>query len=238
MPKLCVAVLLLITVSSANAQESVKLRLMPSIGQVSRYRLVSLNWVRFPGMPLADTIAPTIAETLYTTMTSVARDGGKWTTSTVIDSSSITMMGRAAPGGGLFRGTVLRQTWDSLGRVDSTDVIPAANVSPAIAERLRGEGLLGSSSLSLPDRAVRVGESWSDSTSRAVSDAVGTGALRAWVTYRLDGVEHDGARRIAVVSSRMTIAADGVGGSASGHGHWHGPVPAGSRRGPIARRYL
>lgn len=225
MPKLYVAVALLITaltVSSAKAQDSVRLRLKPSIGQMSRYRTISLNWIRVPGLPLADTIAPMIAETLYTTLTSAARDSGKWTTSTVIDSSSVTMMGRAAPGGGFIRGTVIRQTWDSLGHVDSTQVIPAAGVSSGMAERLRSEGLLGSSSLSMPDRAVRVGESWSDSTTRAISDAAGKRTLRAWVTYRLDGVEHDGAHRVAVVSSRMTIAADAVGASASGHGTGNG----------------
>jgi len=221
MPRLYVALCLLIaasTVSSADAQESVTLRLKPSVGQVRRYRMVSLSWIRIPGMPLLDTIAPTIAETLYTTLTSAARDSGKWTTSTVVDSSSVSMMGRANPGGGFMRGTVIRQTWDSLGHVDSTEVIPAAGVNAGMAERLRSEGLLGGGSLGMPDRAVRVGESWSDSTSRTVSDAAGKRTLRAWVTYRLDSVEHNGAHRVAVVSSQMTISADALGASASGKG--------------------
>jgi hypothetical protein len=202
----------------SGAQQTVRLRLLPPVGQVSHYRTVLKTWMQIPGVTSGDSSQPIMDQTMYSTRKIVARHGGTWTATTVIDSSRMTGMGGRAPAGDMYRGLVVRQTVDSLGRTDSSAVTPPAGASPAMAQAMERGNSSSHSNLSLPLHPVRVGESWIDSTSVTVPGGQGQQAIQARVTYRLERLEHAGSDRVALISSTMSFVTHTAAASASATG--------------------
>lgn len=199
------------TATASGAQQTVRLRLLPPVGQVTHYRMTTRMWMRIPGTTPADTAQLIMEQTEYSTRTIIARKGGMWTARTVVDSSQTggmfgTLMGK----GDAFRGMVIRQTFDSLGRMDSSKVTPPPGAPAFVA---RGSGLTNGiqrSKLSFPARPVRVGESWTDSMAASVPLGHAQQSLHGRITFRLERLEREGKDRVAVISSTMPIVGTGA----------------------------
>ena len=215
MRRIHVAALLaaVLAAAPAPAQQAVRLRFLPPVGQVSHYRNVVQTWMRMPGEPAADSTQPLMVQTMYLTKKVTTRTGGTWTMTTVIDSSSIVGLGGMAPSGDMLRGLIIRQTMDSLGQVDSSSVIPPPGMNPTMAQAMQRNGSVLHSSFFMPTRPIRVGQSWTDSTTISVPAPTGTHAARVLTTYRLERVEHEGGDRVAVIGSKMSFVTDGMGAS-------------------------
>ena len=199
-----------------SAQQGVLLRFTPPVGQVTHYRNVNQTWMQIPGMSSGDTSVPTMTQTMYTTKTVTAASGSSRVVSTTVDSSARQMPGMEGmmPSGDMFRGMVTIQRIDPLGRVDSVSVTPPPGADPMVAEALQRGASSNRSSLPLPERALGVGDSWTDSLSLPLSAGMGGALTTFHLTYRLDRIERVGGARVAVIS--MTGAVGTVGAGAAG----------------------
>ncbi|MGH7669984.1 MAG: hypothetical protein ACRENQ_10890 [Gemmatimonadaceae bacterium] len=107
-----------------QAQQAVKLRFLPRVHQVERYRFSAQVMAHLPGLAQADTTQPLLTETMYTTRAVTGGNGGVWTIRTQVDSANIAVAGRLAPSGDLLRGMTIREMMDSLGRAYAQTVTP------------------------------------------------------------------------------------------------------------------
>lgn len=206
--------LAVVATAMACTQQSVKLRDTPPVGQVSRYRMTMQSWVHPPVVAPADSMELILAETVYTTSKVVGRSGGLWTTTMHFDSSRFMSKLPGAPSGDLLRGVTMRVVVDSLGRRDSTTVTIPPGANPLVAQGSKIVGGMGGSGISMPFRAVRVGESWTDSTSTSVPVGGKSQSFQSRIRYRLERLEHQGGDLVAVLSSRTTVTEGGAAASA------------------------
>jgi len=203
MPRLSVALAFVAMIPSAArtaAQQTVLLRFTPPVGQVTRYRAVTQTWMQLPGLNVADTSQPAMSQTIYWTRTIIDEQSNSWTANTVIDSSSVGSMS----GGDKVHGTVIRQTYDATGRLDSSSVTPPPGADSLIIAGLRLSGhVLGSlpSNLSMPSRPIRVGDSWGDTVSVPLTSPRGNITLKGRVIVTLEHLESVAGDRVVVIST-------------------------------------
>lgn len=195
------ALIVLVGTRPVSGQEAVLLRLDPQVGQVTRHRMESKTWM-LPGSGVpTDTAAPTMVLVLYSTQTVAAAEAGVRTISTVIDSSRMELGGGAPPlgqGGDLFKGTTTIRRVNADGELVSSSTVPGPNLPPMMAGRMSAFGEAPGQS-SFPKRPLKVGDTWTDSTTRAAG--AGQGRAEASVfTLRLERIERRGGSQVAIIS--------------------------------------
>jgi len=211
------------TAAPTAAQQTVLLRLSPPVGQVTRYRNVAQTWMQVPGLNAGDTSQPAMSQTMYWTRTITDAHSNTWTARTVIDSSSVGSMSD----GDRFRGTVIRQTYDATGRLDSSSVTPPPGADSLMVAGTRLAGhVLGSlpSNLSMPSRPLRVGDSWADTVSVPLTTPKGNMTLKGRVMVTLENLERAAGDRVAVISSAGDFATDTAAVAAVGKASFHSTV--------------
>jgi len=218
-----VSALLTLAATAAHAQESVLLRVGGQPGQVARYRRVIETFVRggpMAGMASADTTLPMSRITLHATRTLQAVTGDTMTFAETVDSG--TFDSPAMPQMAQALGP--RTMQPLLGRTTVTKTDARARIFSQVASSAQGgaggggRGAMGGGGggpdramLALPAAAVRVGDSWSDSTT-VPPDSAGAGGSTTVATFKLERLEVQGGARIAVISMNgrtMTNAANG-----------------------------
>ena len=232
MCKLSVAlafVAMILRAAATAAQQTVLLRFSPPVGQVTRYRNVAQTWMQMPGLNAGDTSQLAMSQTMYWTRTITDEHSNTWTANTVIDSSGFGDSSSVGPmsRGDMFRGTVIRQTYDASGRLDSSSVTPPPGTDSLVSASMRLSGqVLGSlpSRLSMPSRPIRVGDSWADTVSVPLTTPKGIMTLKGRVIVTLERLERVGGDRVAVISSAADIATDTSGVAAVGKGSSHSTV--------------
>ncbi len=220
-----VALPLAVFVAAPAAAQPVLLRLTPPAGQVTHYRTVNESWVRLPDAPAGDTTRPYARQTTWTTRTVTSLEGQTRVVTTLVDSSASVMpaMGGMTPAGDMLRGMRLVQRIDPRGRILSTDVTPPPGLDTAMARRI-GENA-GNASTVMPERAIRPGETWTDSMVMAPTGGVARPGGGFRMRYTLERVEHRGGARVAVISLQGVLQGD----SAETAG-----APAGTMTGELA----
>ncbi len=225
-----VGTLILAAATTAQAQESILLRLGGRQGDVNRYRTVMETYVR--GGPMAsmmggDTTQPMTRVTTQSTRTLTAIIGDTLVFTEVIDSAGMespAMPQMAQMAGSMIaqmRGQQTVQKMDRRARTFSTEVTGGMSSmmgqpgggGPGRGGRGGrggpggpGGGMGGQNDqravFLLPERAVRVGESWTDSL---VTTEGGNTTSMLW-TYRLVRVDSRGGARVAVLDVNGTMA--------------------------------
>jgi hypothetical protein len=164
--------------------------------------------------PSGDSTRPTMRMIQFATESVTVVSGDTVTVTLVTDSSRMEMPGLPVPGSMLdsldSRGLTITTRMDRRGRVISTET----KGSPRLEERMASirrmlpgvdtsrEASRGAFTL-LPDRLVRVGETWADTSS--VPRALGGPAASVVATYRLERIEIRGGHRVAVISSDVVM---------------------------------
>jgi len=218
---LAVASTLLAVATIATAQESVLLRVGGSPGSSNRYQSVMDMFVL--GGPMTqmggDTSQPFMRVTVNQTRALSTVTGDTLTFTETVDSARSespampqmgAMMGGAA---NAMRGRVTTTKMDNRARIFGIEITnanaPGAGAGgsggPGGPGGGRGRGgpmggMGGSQRVlyMLPERAVRVGETWTDSSS---TPAAGTeGATNFLATFKLERVDSRGSARVAVIS--------------------------------------
>jgi hypothetical protein len=260
------AAALLLGATGLSAQETVTLRMAPPAGQVNRYRTVIETFVSPAPRPGVDTAQPMLRNTMYQTRTVQAAMGENRTIVEVIDSMqsespAMAAMGSGGPGGGMgggpgggrgmggqmaemMRGLTTTMQMDSRGRVVSFEV-SGGNFPPQFADRMRS-AQRPNSGFSLPAGPVRVGESWTDTSTMTVGGGRGPGQPAAQrTTFRLERIENRAGARVAVISVTGTLTpaapagpppAAGSGGPGGGPGGMRGatsPLSGGAVTGEV-----
>jgi hypothetical protein len=160
--------------------------------------------------PSGDSSRPTMRMIQFATESVTAVSGDTVTVALVTDSSRMEMPGLPVPGAMLdsldSRGLTITTRMDRRGRVISTET----KGNPRLEERMAsirrmlpgvdtsGEGSRRMFTL-MPDRPVRVGETWADTSS--MPRALGGPARAVVATFRLERIEIRGGHRLAVISS-------------------------------------
>lgn len=201
---------------AAPPSETVLLRLRGQVGQVRHIRTAMDNYVHFGAgePPSGDSARPTVRMIQFATETVTAVSGDTVTVVLVTDSSRMAMTGLPVPFGMLdsldSRGLTVTTRMDSRGRVLSTETRGAPRLEERMASMRRmlpgvdtaREASRGTAAR-LPDRPVRVGETWADTSS--VPRALGGPAGVVVATYRLERIELRGGHRVAVISSDVVM---------------------------------
>jgi hypothetical protein len=220
-PSAALALAATVVAVSAAAQQPVRLRFTPPVGQVTRYRIETLTWMQIPGMP-TDTAKPTLTRTMFQTRTVTAAQGDGRVVTTAIDSSvqDLGPMSGMMPAGDLFKGFTITQHVDSLGEVTSFDVSAPQGASPMIADALRRQA--GQRPFRLPGPRVSAGDTW---TSADTMD-LGTSGSRGYLdlTYKLDKVEQAGGARVATISMTGSMRSDSAAAAGAVQGQMTGTV--------------
>lgn len=199
----------LLTPSVAPAPEAVLLRLHGRIGQARHIRLALDNFVHLgPGEPPSgDSAPPTMRMIQFATESVTAVSGDTITVVRVTDSSRMNMPG-LDPSSAMFdslgRGMTITTKMDSRGRAISTEIRGSPWLDQQMASLRRllpGTDTSGTASRGtftrLPDRPVRVGETWADTSSPPQALGGPTGAVVT--TCRLERIETRGGRRVAII---------------------------------------
>jgi hypothetical protein len=200
----------------APAQE-VLLRYTPAVASVVRYRTVTQTWMA--GMS-RDTTVPATQLTVYTTRTVTGMDGAARVVTTVVDSTKNEMPGMGPVGAfaarmarDMMRGMSITEKIDERGRILSREVTPPQGMQAQAAQgSARNTGRVGPA---LPERAVRPGDTWTDtmvsSTSAGRGQQIETTIL---LTLKLERVEQQAGTRVAIISMNGTVQVDSGGGAA------------------------
>jgi hypothetical protein len=182
------------------------------MGQVRHLRTTMDNFMHF-GLgepPSGDSARPTMRMIQFATESVTAVSGDTVTVVLVTDSSRMDMTGLPVPAA-MFdsldsRGLTITTRMDRRGRILSTETRGAPRMEARMASvRRMFPGIDSSQDAArgaysrLPDRPVRVGETWADTS--AVPRALGGPVGVVVATYRLDRVAVRGGHRIAVISS-------------------------------------
>ena len=202
---------------AAPPSETVLLRLRGQVGQVRHIRTVMDNYVHFGAgePPSGDSARPTMRMIHFATETVTAVSGDTVTVVLVTDSSRTTMTGLPVPSAMLdsldSRGLTITTRMDGRGRVISAAtrggnarleerMASVRRMLPGVDTALEASR---GTPLRLPDRPVRVGETWADTSS--VPRAPGGPAGVVVATYRLERIEMRGGHRVAVISSGIVM---------------------------------
>jgi len=219
--------LLLAAASAANAQDAITLRINGQAGQSNHYRGVMETYMR-PGGQMAsmmssDTTLPFMRMTMLMTRTLNDVTGDTLTFVEVIDSAAMEtpaapqMSGMMGAMAGQMRGQTTTQKVNRLGRVYSSEVTGGMTAMAGMGGpggrggRGGPGGMAGRSERPIfffPERAVRVGETWSD-TATTPGSSPGESPTVSESTFRLVRVDQRGGTRIAVVSVNGTQATAG-----------------------------
>jgi len=197
---------------AALTSETVLLRLHGRAGQSRHVRVAVESFVHFGAgePPSGDSARPIMRMIQFATESVTAVSGDTMTVALVTDSSRTEMTGLAVPGAMLdsldSRGLTVTTRMDSRGRVFSAEIKGTARMEERMASIRRmlpgvdtsGEASRGTFTR-LPDRPVRVGETWADTSSMPRALGIPAGAVVA--TFRLERIEIRGGHRIAVISS-------------------------------------
>lgn len=197
----------------ALQSQEVRLRLGGNEGQFNRYESIMETWVR--GGPMAqmasDTSLPMSRMTTWSTRTLTSVSGDTLTFSEVIDSArseNPAMPQMAAMAGQMaaaLRGMTTTMHMSPRGKIYGVRVGGGAPTGPGGPGR-GGRGMMGGgnarATYGFPERAVRAGETWSDS-SVVEESGVATSTL---ASYRLERLENRGTTRVAVISMNGTTA--------------------------------
>jgi len=186
---------------STSRAQAVRLQYTPVVGQVTRYRIVGQAW------PGGDTTAAPITTTMYQTQTVLAMDGPNYVIKTVMDSTISSAGARD-----MMRGMAITTHVDPRGQVLSSEVTPPPGLPPFIANMLQRNGSQSSNSnrqTVLPDRALNVGDTWTDSVTSAMGGGRGSRPQQVTylVTYKLERV--DG--HVATISMNGTVQGGATG---------------------------
>jgi hypothetical protein len=186
------------------------------VGQVRHIRTVMDNYVHFGAgePPSGDSARPTMRMIQFATETVTAVSGDTVTVVLVTDSSRTAMTGLPVPSAMLdsldSRGLTMTTRMDGRGRVISSATRGNARLEERMASvrrMLPGVDTALESSrgtpIRLPDRPVRVGETWADTAS--MSRALGGPAGVVVATYRFERIEIRSGRRIAVIFSDVVM---------------------------------
>jgi hypothetical protein len=197
---------------AALTSEAVLLRLHGRVGQSRQIRVAMEGFVHFgPGEPPSgDSARPTMRAIQFATESVTAVSGDTMTVVLVTDSSRMEMPGLPVPGAMLdsldSRGLTITTRMDGRGRVISIETRGSARLEARMAplrRMLPGVDTSGETSRGtftrLPDRPVRVGETWADTSS--VPRALGGPGGAVVATFRLERIEIRGGHRLAVISS-------------------------------------
>lgn len=201
---------------AAPPAEAVLLRLRGEVGQIRHLRTTMDNYMHFgPGAPPSgDSARPAMRMIQFTTETVTAISGDTVTVVLVTDSSRMDMTGLPVPAA-VFdsldsRGLTITTRMDRRGRAFSTETRGAARLEARMASvRQMLPGIDSSRDASrgaytrLPDRPVRVGETWADTS--AMPRSLGSSAGVVVATWRFERIELRGGRRIAVISSDIEM---------------------------------
>lgn len=218
---------LMVLSTAARAQESILLRVGGQVGQTNHYQTV-MNMFMMGGPMAGDTSQPMTRMTMNTTRTLESVTGDTLTFNETVDSAKMespampqmaAMMGGVA---GRLRGQVTTTKMDGRARIFSTEVQRANGGDAAAGGAGRGGrgGMMGGGGNNqrpmflLPERPVRVGETWQDSV--IIPGAGMEGPSNFLATYKLERVDTRGGTRIAVVSMDGTMATS----AASGPQRW------------------
>jgi hypothetical protein len=216
------AAALLVAGQTALAQ-TVLLRFNPPAGQTGRYRVVAETYMTGGQMAamMTDPSQPLTRMTMYQTRTVTSVQGDQFTVRETTDSvnAEFPAMPQMAMGAGamteMLRGMVTEQVMTTRGRVVSQQIVSGGPQGmPGMGRGGRGAmpGMGGGRQdnnqmmVVLPERPVRVGDTWADSM--VTSGEGGGSTIRA--TFRLERM--DGP--VAVIGMRGTMStAMGPGGS-------------------------
>lgn len=197
-------------VAQNAAQDPVYLRLGGAVGQTNKYQTQVDVFLRGP-MASSDTTVPSMRTVRYSTRTVNAVSGDTVTLVEVVDSARIespgmpqmaAMMGNQAAA---MRGVTTTTRMDSRGRllsVETGNTLPGGEAPPTADPNARGMRMPGRNQRAiyvLPERAVRPGDTWTDSVITAGAGPT-DGPTNYLATYKLERVEQRGDFRVAVVS--------------------------------------
>jgi hypothetical protein len=183
----------------AHAQ-AVRLRFLPPVGQVARYRTVTRMWAS------GDTTSAPMLSTMYSTRTVTGMDGVNYVLKTVMDSTVMAMPGGGGPGmgGDMMRGMIITQHMDPKGHVLSSEVTPPPGLPPMVASMMtRNSGSANNrSTMVWPDGPVSPGYTWTDTMVQSASAGRGRPSNFTFiVTFKFERVEHRGGTRQAIISA-------------------------------------
>jgi hypothetical protein len=201
--------------AAQNPSEPVYLRMGGQPGQSNKYQTTIDVFMRGP-MAASDSTVPSLRTTRYSTRTVNAVSGDTVTFVDMVDSArmeSPAMPGMAERMSGqasAMRGQTVTSRMDARGRLLSVEVTNpnAMDASGAPAPGSPGGGGGGGMRMPgrnqreifvLPERAVRAGDTWTDSV--VIAGAGPTeGPTNFLATYKLERVEQRGNFRVAVIS--------------------------------------
>jgi hypothetical protein len=193
-----------------NSSEPVYLRMGGQVGQSNKYQTTVDVFMRGP-MASSDTTVPSMRTTRFTTRTVNAVSGDTLTLVEMVDSAKMETPGMpqmAAMMSGqaeAMRGQSTTTRIDNRGRllsVETGNTMPGAESAPTPAQGGRGMRMPGRNQRAmfvLPERAVRVGDTWMDSIVTAGAGPT-DGPTNFLATYKLERIEQRGNFRVAVVS--------------------------------------
>lgn len=202
---------------AVSAPETVLLRVHGRVGQARRVRIEVANFTRFGSgeLPSGDSARPSMQMVQFATESVTAVSGDTITMVSVTDSSRMdALYMNLLPRGTLdslsMRGLTVTTKLDGRGRVLSivSKGSPRLDQQMATARRMfpgldsaNSGGEARGSYVSLPERPVRVGDAWSDTSS--VPRGLGMQGGSVVASYRLERIETRGGHRIAVISSDL-----------------------------------
>jgi len=201
---------------AAAASEAVLLRLHRQPGEARRFQLVVDNYVHLgPGEPPSgDSARPMMRMTQFVTESVTAVSGDTFTVAQIADSSRVTMPGMPASVAAWDslrpRGLLTTVRMDVRGRVVAVQMDRAVLAEGRMAmlrTLLPGADSSGASNCGamtrFPELPVRIGEAWADTM--ACPPALRGCKGSVVTTMRLERVEDDGGRRVAVISTRAEM---------------------------------
>lgn len=195
--------IMLALATTAQAQDAVLLRVGGQVGQINKYQSVMNTFFTSPQMMQmgADTSQPMLRITSFSTRTMTSIAGDTLVFAELIDSArgespAMPQMSAMMGGGAAnaMRGQTTTTRMDARGRMFSVETSGGGQAG--------GRGGMGGgrqrAMYVLPEAPVRVGQSWTDSTS---TPAAGDEPARSMMaTFRLERVDNRGATRVAVIA--------------------------------------
>lgn len=198
-PELRTGALLALLTSSPSApslaQELFLLRMEAPMGRVAQYHTQTKSWL--PGFP-TDSNLPSMVMTDSTTETIIAVEGDSRTTRIVVVSDRLDMS--------TYPRELPENVWKGMttvSRIDNRGRVLASEITQKGREGAGPRAPHASSTFTLPEAPVRVGDTWGATETMPMGP--GTGGL--WtailqVNYRLERVDLKGGARVAVISMK------------------------------------
>ncbi|RYG19407.1 hypothetical protein EON82_21495 [bacterium] len=207
-----VFVLVPLALSATGSAQSVLLRLKPPVGAkrsyISKMTMTMSSSAPMPGMNGPMVITTTTPMEIRVVkrvgnVTTMETKTGKPTVTLPKNSPMAGMKSQMEKQGGGVVGTV---SINEFGEVKGFDA-KGSGQNAAMAQQMSGGVLSGLQGVSLPKRAVKVGDTWSSSIDMGKAVGMGMGAPGASqkmpVTFRLASIENKGGKRLARVAMTM-----------------------------------